>query len=125
MELSALPVTEDLVSAEVFFEVRQQGPQPKIARQRLDPHGLHSLRSVSARHFPGSDGRPQATSRNLKGPQTRREEHEAPPFFVGLTSAYEQPLVVPQLTHLWQLPLGIMIDPHSGQVGASVRAMKL
>src|SRR4051812_7119513 len=38
---------------------------------------------------------------------------------------YEQPLVVPQLTHLWQLPLGIMIDPHSGQVGASVRAMKL
>ncbi len=39
--------------------------------------------------------------------------------------AYEQPLVVPQLTHLWQLPLGIMIDPHSGQVGASVRAMKL
>lgn len=38
---------------------------------------------------------------------------------------YEQPDVVPQLTHLWQLPLGIMIDPHSGQVGASVRAMKL
>jgi hypothetical protein len=29
---------------------------------------------------------------------------------------YEQPVVVPQLTHLWQLPLGIMIDPHSGQV---------
>ena len=46
---------------------------------------------------------------------------------VGVESAddYEQPLVVPQLTHLWQLPLGIMIDPHSGQVGASVRAMKL
>jgi hypothetical protein len=41
------------------------------------------------------------------------------------TDNYEQPLVVPQLTHLWQLPLGIMIDPHSGQVGASVRAMKL
>ena len=38
---------------------------------------------------------------------------------------YEQPEVVPQFTHLWQLPLGIMIDPHSGQVGASVRAMKL
>ena len=38
---------------------------------------------------------------------------------------YEQPEVVPQLTHLWQLPLGIMIDPHSGQVGASLRAMKL
>src|SRR6185369_15538428 len=36
-----------------------------------------------------------------------------------------QPLVVPQFTHLWQLPLGIMIEPHSGQVGASVRAMKL
>ena len=36
-----------------------------------------------------------------------------------------QPLVVPQLVHLWQLPLGIMIDPHSGQVGASLRAMKL
>ncbi len=43
----------------------------------------------------------------------------------GSESDYEQPLVVPQLTHLWQLPLGIMIDPHSGQVGASVRAMKL
>ena len=37
----------------------------------------------------------------------------------------EQPDVVPQLTHLWQLPFGIMIEPHSGQVGASVRAMKL
>jgi hypothetical protein len=40
-------------------------------------------------------------------------------------SAQLQPLVVPQFTHLWQEPLGIMIDPHSGQVGASVRAMKL
>ena len=38
---------------------------------------------------------------------------------------YEHPEVVPQLTHLWQLPLGIMIEPHSGQVGASLRAMKL
>src|SRR3954467_6771637 len=27
--------------------------------------------------------------------------------------------------HLWQEPFGIMIDPHSEQVGASVRAMKL
>ena len=46
--------------------------------------------------------------------------------FAGRRSAaQEQPLVVPQFTHLWQLPLGIMIDPHSGQVGASVRAMKL
>lgn len=36
-----------------------------------------------------------------------------------------QPDVVPQFTHLWQLPFGIMIEPHSGQVGASVRAMKL
>jgi hypothetical protein len=49
-----------------------------------------------------------------------------PPFGRGVRLAgYEQPEVVPQLTHLWQLPLGIMIDPHSGQVGASVRAMKL
>ena len=39
--------------------------------------------------------------------------------------SYEQPLVVPQLVHLWQLPLGTMIDPHSGQVGASVRTKKL
>ena len=43
----------------------------------------------------------------------------------GVDPDYEQPLVVPQLMHLWQLPLGIMIEPHSGQVGASVRAMKL
>ena len=43
----------------------------------------------------------------------------------GASLAQLQPLVVPQLTHLWQLPLGIMIDPHSGQVGASLRAMKL
>jgi hypothetical protein len=28
---------------------------------------------------------------------------------------------VPQLVHLWQLPFGTMIEPHSGQVGASVR----
>ena len=33
--------------------------------------------------------------------------------------------MVPQLVHLWQLPLGTMIDPHSGQVGASVRTRKL
>ena len=33
--------------------------------------------------------------------------------------------MVPQFTHLWQLPFGIMMEPHSGQVGASVRAMKL
>ena len=32
--------------------------------------------------------------------------------------------MVPQLVHLWQLPLGTMIDPHSGQVGASVRTRK-
>ena len=49
----------------------------------------------------------------------------ASPFGTFGLATYEQPLVVPQLTHLWQLPLGIMIDPHSGQVGASVRAMKL
>ena len=49
----------------------------------------------------------------------------ASPFGTSGLATYEQPLVVPQFTHLWQLPLGIMIDPHSGQVGASVRAMKL
>ena len=36
-----------------------------------------------------------------------------------------QPEVVPQLTHLWQAPFGTMMLPHSGQVGASDRAMKL
>jgi hypothetical protein len=53
------------------------------------------------------------------------EPSRAPLFASSLPDRYEQPEVVPQLTHLWQLPLGIMIDPHSGQVGASVRAMKL
>ena len=43
----------------------------------------------------------------------------------GPAGSQLQPDVVPQFTHLWQLPFGIMIDPHSGQVGASVRAMKL
>jgi len=41
------------------------------------------------------------------------------------SKVYEQPVVVPQLTHLWQLPLGTVIEPHSGQVGASLRTRKL
>jgi hypothetical protein len=75
-------------------------------------------------------------SRNLKGATNRcerpltltlsRKRERGSDACVDLgCGGYEQPLVVPQLTHLWQLPLGIMIDPHSGQVGASVRAMKL
>ncbi len=33
-------------------------------------------------------------------------------------------MVVPQLIHLWQFPLGTVIEPHSGQVGASLRTRK-
>jgi len=69
-----------------------------------------------------------ASGSGLPRPKTKREGRSPPvrrSSGVVLADAYEQPLVVPQLTHLWQLPLGIMIDPHSGQVGASVRAMKL
>ncbi len=58
--------------------------------------------------------------------KTKREDPGGPSLrFNDQSATYEQPLVVPQFTHLWQLPLGIMIEPHSGQVGASVRAMKL
>ena len=61
-----------------------------------------------------------------RAPKTKGRTLAGPPFRRAVQLAgYEQPEVVPQLTHLWQLPLGIMIDPHSGQVGASVRAMKL
>jgi|HubBroStandDraft_2_1064218.scaffolds.fasta_scaffold73188_3 hypothetical protein len=60
-----------------------------------------------------------------RAPKQKGEPSRAPLFASSLPDRYEQPEVVPQLTHLWQLPLGIMIDPHSGQVGASVRAMKL
>ena len=67
----------------------------------------------------------QAATDGARAPQKGRTL-AGPPFRRGVRLAgYEQPEVVPQLTHLWQLPLGIMIDPHSGQVGASVRAMKL
>ena len=69
-----------------------------------------------------------ARSAWVAAPSAQNGRAEALPFVNGRElriDGYEQPLVVPQLTHLWQLPLGIMIDPHSGQVGASVRAMKL
>ena len=36
MKLAALPVIENLVPAEVRPELREQRPQPQIARQRLD-----------------------------------------------------------------------------------------
>ena len=66
-------------------------------------------------------------SADRHGIRTKKREGRSPP--VGSTDAvadgYEQPLVVPQLTHCGSCRLGIMIDPHSGQVGASVRAMKL
>ena len=80
------------------------------------------------------------TTRRAEGELRRQERAQAgsagrsegDPVWLGsradasrTPSDQEQPLVVPQFTHLWQLPFGIMIEPHSGQVGASVRAMKL
>ncbi len=83
---------------------------PDIASSSSSCMSTSSLRPV----FRGAAAKRKG--RTLAGPPFRQ---------CGWLAGYEQPDVVPQLTHLWQLPLGIMIDPHSGQVGASVRAMKL
>src|SRR4051812_17099416 len=117
MKFAPLPVVENFIPAEAGLQVRQQRPQAQMARQHVNAHGYHSVRTVIARHSSRADAIARLASRPSPA--------LSPLAGRGTGSAYEQPLVVPQLTHLWQLPLGIMIDPHSGQVGASVRAMKL
>src|ERR1700730_12837973 len=53
--------------------------------------------------------------------RSRGRDHDG----LFLCFAYEPPLVLPQLRHLYQVPLRIMIEPQSEQAGASSWPTKL
>lgn len=79
----------------------------------LNPHNPHVLLPLPS------------TATNTTRRRTRGRHKLSTDFHSTIPLGHEQPLVVPQLMHLWHEPLGTMIEPHSAQVGASDRAMKL